>query len=137
MEVVSAPSSPFISKHRPVRVAYKALGFAFVGLGLLGAILPVMPSTVFMLLALWSFSKSSPRLESWLLNHPRFGRTLRDWRERRSIKMSTKILAVSLIWVSILASIAFTSKPVVQILLLVTAVALTIFLLTRKTAQNG
>ena len=70
---------------RAARFGYLVLGCAFVGLGVIGAFLPVMPTTVFMIGALWAFSMSSKRLETWLLEHPRFGPRLVEWRAHRAI----------------------------------------------------
>lgn len=64
-----------------------------VGVGVLGAFLPVLPSTIFFILAAYFFSRSSERLEQWLLQHPRFGRTLRTWREHRAMTVASKNLA--------------------------------------------
>jgi hypothetical protein len=86
---------------RPARVAYLGLGVLCVGLGIVGAFLPVMPTTVFFLIAVWAFSKSSTRLEKWLLDHPRFGKRVREWREHRSIPLPVKLTA----WGSMLASL--------------------------------
>lgn len=117
------------------------LGCLFVGLGTMGIWVPVMPSTIFFILALWAFKKSSPRMEAWLLRHPIVGPTLRDWDENGSVKPRTKVLAIGLIWLSIGASIAFlviNQRPVwVPIMLFGIAVALTIYLLTRPSAPSG
>ena len=68
-----------------IRPALVAFGWLNVGLGMLGTILPIMPTTVFLLVALWSFSKSSPYFHDWLYTHPRFGPTLKVWRDERAI----------------------------------------------------
>ncbi len=78
-----------------MRYGYVALGCMFVGLGVIGAFLPVMPTTVFLIGALWAFAKSSPRLETWLLEHPRFGPRLVAWRAHRVIPLRVKIFAFS------------------------------------------
>jgi uncharacterized protein len=124
---------PRVEVSKGVRPLYLVAGLLCVGLGYVGVVVPGMPSTVFFLVALWAFKRSSPRFESWLLNHPVFGPTLRDWEETRSIRMGTKILAIAVIWVSIGVSIFLVHKPVVRGILLVTAVLLTAFLATRKT----
>ena len=64
-----------------------------VGLGIIGAILPLMPTTIFFILAAWFFSRSSPRLEAHLMNS-RFGGPLRDWRENGAISRKSKMLAL-------------------------------------------
>lgn len=88
---------------RAARFAYLVLGLICVGLGVIGAFLPVMPTTVFMLIAVWAFSKSSARLEAWLVNHPRFGPRIRDWREHGVIPLRIKLIA----WGSMAASLTF------------------------------
>lgn len=75
------------------RAGFMALGFLMVALGVVGAFLPLMPTTIFLILAAWFFGRSSPRLESWMLNHPRFGQTLRDWRTQGAMPRRAKIMA--------------------------------------------
>ncbi|OHX17811.1 hypothetical protein BI343_09475 [Chromobacterium amazonense] len=76
-----------------VRWFYLLSGVLMVGLGVIGALLPVMPTTIFLILALACFSKSSPRLEQRLLDHPRFGPGLRRWREQRIVPARAKCFA--------------------------------------------
>ena len=63
------------------------------GLGIIGAFLPLLPTTPLLILATWFFARSSPRLERWLLDHPRFGALLRAWRDQGAIPRRAKILA--------------------------------------------
>ena len=76
------------------RIVYGSLGLFSAGLGVLGAFLPVMPSTCFFILAVYFFSKSSVRLENWVLNHPRFGTPVRAWRTHGAVSVSSKLAAV-------------------------------------------
>jgi uncharacterized membrane protein YbaN (DUF454 family) len=78
-----------------MRSVYLVLGFIFIALGFVGAFLPVLPTTPFLILATACFARSSPRLESWLLFHPRFGPSLRAWRERGAIPLRAKLLALA------------------------------------------
>ncbi len=97
-----------------VRALYLALGLLFVGLGVLGAFLPVLPTTPFLLISLWAFSKSSARLERWLLEHRRFGPRLVAWRTHRVIPWPAKLAA----WGSMAASLTImtlTGSPPVAI----------------------
>jgi uncharacterized membrane protein YbaN (DUF454 family) len=80
---------------RALRMAYLALGMLMLVLAFIGALLPLMPTTIFLILAVGCFARSSPRLEAWILDHPRFGPTVRAWREEGAIPMAAKIMAVS------------------------------------------
>lgn len=64
-----------------------------VALGFIGALLPVMPTTIFLILAAGCFARSSPRLERWLLDHPRYGPALRTWREQGAVSRKGKTCA--------------------------------------------
>ncbi|MGI6855214.1 YbaN family protein [Mesorhizobium sp. 1B3] len=77
-----------------MRAIYLALGLFFVALGFVGAFLPVLPTTPFLILAAACFARSSRRLENWLLEHPRFGPLLRDWRLRGAIPKKAKLAAL-------------------------------------------
>lgn len=117
---------------RPVRYAYAGFGLACVGVGTIGIVVPGLPTTVFFILALWAFKRSSSRLENWLLDHRIVGPSLRDWDENRVIRPKTKAIAVSMIWVMIFTSLFFISKLWVQVMLIAIATTLTVYLLTRK-----
>ena len=105
---------------RATRIGYLALGCLFVGLGVIGVFLPVMPTTVFMIGALWAFSMSSKRLETWLLEHPRFGPRLVEWRAHRVIPVRAKLFA----WSSMAASLAIMFVARVPYWAIATAAAL-------------
>jgi uncharacterized membrane protein YbaN (DUF454 family) len=70
-------------------------GSLFLGMGIVGIVLPVMPTTPFLLLAAGCYSHSSPRLARWLEGHPRLGPPLRAWRQQGAISPAAKVLAVT------------------------------------------
>ncbi len=84
-----------------IRWIYLGIGWLFTGLGIAGAFLPVLPTTPFLIVALWSFSNSSPRLKNWLYNHPRYGATLQDWFEHGAIGPRTKLVSICAMTASI------------------------------------
>lgn len=99
----------------PLRWLYVGLGFGFVGLGALGVVLPGLPTTPFMLLAAWMFSKSSPRFHAWLWTHRIFGPYVRGWAQHRVIPFRVKVLAssVMLFGVTLMAARALSPYIVV------------------------
>lgn len=76
------------------RPLYLAAGLTCVALGAVGAILPIMPTVPFLLLAAFCFARSNPVWEQKLLDHPNYGPSLRQWRERRAISRPAKLAAI-------------------------------------------
>lgn len=75
------------------RLPLRMLGVAATGLALAGVVLPLVPTTPFLLVAAWAFARSSPRLDAWLRAHPRLGPVLADWEARRAIPRYAKAAA--------------------------------------------
>jgi uncharacterized membrane protein YbaN (DUF454 family) len=76
-----------------MRIIYFCLGWVMVALGVIGLVMPLMPGVVFLIVAAACFARSSPRLEAWLLDHPTFGKPLRDWRAAGAIPRPAKAMA--------------------------------------------
>jgi uncharacterized membrane protein YbaN (DUF454 family) len=108
---LSEPGAEAAARSRPARIAYLALGWFFFGLGLIGAVLPLIPATPFMLLALWAFTRGSTRLEHWLLHHRWFGRPLRAWRAGRVVPLKVKLIAWVSMGISLTGLILFGNAP--------------------------
>lgn len=100
---------------------YVLLGLISLGVGIIGIVLPLVPTTGPLLIAAWAFGKSSDRLHDWLMNHPRFGRFIRDFREGRGIPMKTKIVAVTAMTAAFTYSVGWV-VPTLPIKLLVAAI---------------
>jgi uncharacterized membrane protein YbaN (DUF454 family) len=82
-----------------MRFLWAALGLLSLGLGLVGVVLPLLPTVPFILLAAFFFARSSERLHNWLLDHPTFGPAINDWQthgavSRRGKKMATLSVAI-------------------------------------------
>lgn len=87
---------------------YFLLGWCLFGLGIVGTVVPGLPTTPFMLLALWAFSKSSRRFHDWLYTHRVFGPPLQQWRSHRVIPGKAKLLAVATMLLSFVYLTFFT-----------------------------
>ncbi|MET4699876.1 uncharacterized membrane protein YbaN (DUF454 family) [Constrictibacter sp. MBR-5] len=82
------------------RALWRLLGFACLGLAGAGVVLPILPTTPFLLVAAWAFGRSSPEMHAWLHAHPRYGVFLRDWQSEGAIPRRAKIAAICLLAVS-------------------------------------
>jgi uncharacterized membrane protein YbaN (DUF454 family) len=80
--------------------AYRALGILSLALGGIGAVLPLLPTTPFLILAAYFFARSHPEWEARLLAHPRAGPAIRAWRDHRAIPQVAKRLATLLLALS-------------------------------------
>lgn len=72
------------------------LGMLFLLLGAVGVVLPLLPTTPFVLLAAWCFARSSPRMHAWLLANPLFGPVLLDWERRQCVSLRVKVVALGM-----------------------------------------
>jgi uncharacterized membrane protein YbaN (DUF454 family) len=94
-----------------IRIVLLALGTVFLGLGLLGVVLPGLPTTPFVLLAAACYVRSSRRLYAWLVGHKVFGKLIRDFQEQRAIPKAAKIASVATMTVMVTISALFLLKP--------------------------
>lgn len=88
--VTASPSERVLLRRRIATLLWRALALVSLLLGAIGAMLPVLPTVPFLLLAAWAASKGWPALELWLLNHRRLGPPLVQWRERGAVSRPTK-----------------------------------------------
>ena len=86
-------------------------GWLSLGLGAIGAFLPLLPTVPFVILAAFCFAQSSPRLEAWLVEHPTFGQHIVAWREKGAISRKGKVAASIAFAVSIVAALIFAPWP--------------------------
>jgi uncharacterized protein len=90
---------------------WRAVAVLAVALGLVGVVVPGLPTVPFMLLAAWAAARGSPALERWLLNHPRHGPAIRRWREHGAVPRRAKWAATLMMGLSTVV-IAFSPMPV-------------------------
>lgn len=114
-----------------MRWFWRAVGIGSVGAGALGTVVPLLPTTPFLLLAAWAFARSSPRWRAWLVEHPRFGPALHAWQTRRAIPRRARRLALLSLALGLVVSILLAVPAPILVLQGLAAVVVTLFLLSR------
>ncbi len=116
-----------------MRALWMLAGTISLLLGAIGIFLPLLPTTPFVLLAAACFSRGSERWDRWLLNHPRFGPMVRDWREQRAVPLRAKQLAVTMMTLG--SAVAAWRLPTLKWLPAVCCAAVAIWLWRLPTRQ--
>lgn len=102
------------SRHA-ARLLWGGTGLVLFALGFVGIFLPLLPTTPFWIGAVICFSKSSPALEAWILNHPRFGQAVRDYRDHGVIARRAKRAALLAILVSAVITNLVVELPLARL----------------------
>lgn len=125
-------SDPMLTRINAKKMAYLALGFVALGLGIVGAFVPLLPTTCFILLAAWAFARSSERWHQKLRFHPQFGATVRNWEDHRSLSHHSKRIAViSIICTFAISLFLLRDSLLIIALLLTIMIILLVYIATR------
>lgn len=112
-------------------------GTIFLLIGIIGIFIPILPTTPFLLLAAACYAKGSSKFYTWLINNKWFGEYIKNYRERKGIPFSVKIISITMLWITIAFSIfIIISNLLIQIILISIAIGVTIHILTIKTKIN-
>ncbi len=118
------------------KTLYLAIGYLSFVLGFIGMFLPILPTTPFMIVALWAFSKGSVKMHRWLINHSRFGGSLRDWEQYKVIPIKAKLTALAFISISISYLVFFSNVPIYAVILAISSMlGALIYVFTRKSER--
>jgi hypothetical protein len=127
-----------------IKALWLSVGLVCVGLGAIGMVLPILPTTPFLLVAAACFCKSSTRMYDWLLSNKWFGEYIRNYREGRGLPMRTKITALTVLWATIGISTVFLLNRLLppqlilpmQIVMITIAVGVSIHILRLPTFKK-
>ncbi|MFH1194262.1 MAG: YbaN family protein [bacterium] len=116
------------------KYTYITLGYFFVGLGIIGVFLPIMPTTIFLIIAAALFARSSEQLYNRLLAHKRFGKLIRNYREHRGMPLRAKIVSIAMLVAAISYSILFVAQSMwLKIFLAFICLGVTFYILSLTT----
>ena len=118
------------------KIVYTVLGWCAVGLGVIGIVLPVLPTTPFMILAAFLFAKGSPRARAWLLAHQTFGPHIENWESQGAITPKAKRLSVVVMGLVFLVSVLFRAPWYVLAIQAICMVPGAWFVLSRPDPDN-
>jgi len=118
------------------RYLYLISGFLLVVIGVIGIFLPILPTTIFLILASACFVKSSPQANEWLRNHKILGIYIKNYQDKSGLTIKAKAFNIALLWIMILSSAYFfTEEFYIKLLLLAIAIGVTIHLIMVKTKK--
>ena len=112
-------------------------GTIFTGIGIIGIIVPVLPTTPFLLLAAACYIRSSQKLYDWLLSNKLFGAYLKNYLEQKGMTLRMKVFTILLMWIAIILSIITVIDSIaIRILFIALAAGVTVHLITIKTIRG-
>lgn len=119
-----------------MKILLTILGLISLGLGILGAFLPVLPTTPLLLLAAFLFLRSNRRLYDWLMNHPKMGPYITNFIKHKAIPLRVKVIAVSTLWLTLLYCAVFVAEHwALRTFFIVLAAGITWHILSYKTLK--
>ncbi len=127
-------SNSKISRIAIHRFLYLIAGFLLVAIGVIGIFLPLLPTTVFLILASACFIKSSPKANEWLRNHKILGVYIKNYQDKSGLTLKSKILSIIFLWLSIsISGLLLTNEFYIRMVLLAIAIGVSIHLILVKT----
>lgn len=118
------------------KVMLNIAGTVFVLLGILGAFLPLLPATPFLLLASACYVRGSDRLYRWLMNNRYLGPYIKNFQEKRGMPMRAKVISIAVLWASLSFSIYRVEPAILDVTLVVVGVGVTTLILCIKTLKE-
>lgn len=119
---------------KPARILLISAGTFFIGVGIIGIFIPILPTTPFILVAAALYARSSQKFYNWLINNKVFGRYVKNYREGKGIPIKIKVLTVVFLYITIGLSAVFATNILwIRIILAVIAIGVTIHIVKVKT----
>ena len=119
-----------------IRFFFMIMGWASLGLGLVGIFMPLLPTTPFLLLAAFCFQRSSKRLHDWLINQPTFGPIIQEWNTHHIIRPRVKWVSISLLWLLLAYPLVFKESLSAwfKVIMILVGIGVTFFIASRRSS---
>jgi uncharacterized membrane protein YbaN (DUF454 family) len=118
------------------RAFFFTLGATFLGIGAVGVVTPVLPTTPLVLAAFFCFTQSSEKAEKWISNNRYFGSYIENYKTKAGVPVDVKIYSIIFLWITIIISMIFLKQYLLFILLILVGIAVTAHILLLKTKKS-
>jgi uncharacterized membrane protein YbaN (DUF454 family) len=118
------------------RLIFFTLGATFLGVGVIGIVIPVLPTTPLVLASFLCFSQSSKKAEKWISNNRYFGSYIENYKTKKGVPLDVKLKSILFLWVMLIASIILIDQYSLHLLLILVGVAVTAHILSLKTRDG-
>jgi len=118
------------------RLIFFTLGATFLGVGVIGIVIPVLPTTPLVLASFLCFSQSSKKAEKWISNNRYFGSYIENYKTKKGVPLDVKLKSILFLWVMLIASIILMDQYSLHLLLILVGVAVTAHILSLKTRDG-
>jgi uncharacterized membrane protein YbaN (DUF454 family) len=115
---------------------YSCIGFIAIALGVIGLFLPLMPTTCFLIVAVWAFSKSNPETAKRILQHPQFGPTITTWMKHKSIDRKVKCKISMSIVIGFSITLLITTPSLMLSAFLISGMLILLFYINSRPERN-
>lgn len=120
-----------------LKSVYVGIGTFSLGIGIIGIVVPLLPTTPFLLLSAACYAKGSERMYQWFINIRWIGKAIKNYHEGNGISINGKIISIIFLWLTILVSMSLMHpNTIVQLLLLIIAISVTYHIISLKTMKN-
>ena len=116
------------------RGVFFSLGVTFLGIGIIGIVIPILPTTPFILVSAFCFGKSSKRIEKWITSNRYFGSYIENYKANKGVPLDVKLKSIGFLWITlIISALIFSNNIYLLILLIIVGIAVTAHILLLKT----
>lgn len=121
---------------KPIKFFYVVIGTISLILGVIGLVLPILPTTPFLLLSAWCYYRGSPRFHDWLINHPYLGPIVQEYSDGKGMRKESKLKAIALTWMAVLLTAVFILTSLQVRALIIGIACIGTFVILRLKTRN-